>query len=312
MSTDPARPGDVDLDTHTPEPTPAPEPVVEAQGDGDPTPIVAGAEELPADEPPAEPAPEPAAPPKRQATGMLADLLSEREKRQAERDARIAVETRLADLEQRIQRGELLQAPPRPVGPDPAVEQTKLEGLAKRLNLYKADGTPDLESARNAYSVVREIADEAVAPERQRSIAQVAQGNLHKAVTKATELGYSQEAVAVIQEEFATLMQTPGGQQMLAQPQTALLHWRQALGRAVMEGKLTPAQAGAASRPGGVTPPGTAPDMIPTIPGGRRAPQTTIALTPAQERIYRENGLDPSKGYQKPLTSDGRGGIVLE
>lgn len=278
------------------EPDPAPAP--------DPEPAPA-----PEPEPAPEPAPEPEPAPKQEPTpDPAAEAAAFKAEMIAERTERKLIAKQLKELQDDIRSGKLApQAPPTPAA---ELERQHLEDVAKRLGLYAKDANdqvvPDLEAAKRVDGFVRDTVRAEVAPVRHTTLADKAAYNRQVAIQHATT-HLSADVAEIVRQEFDDLLGNPNGAELLAQEKVARTVWRQALGRAVEEGKMTSAAAKAAAK---ADPPPPAPSPA----TGRRGPTASITLTPAQQRVYRDAGIDPSKTATatKPMVMDRTGGIALE
>jgi hypothetical protein len=231
---------------------------------------------------------------------MLAELIEERSTRKA-------LEAKVREFDEAVRSGRLVQHQPAPPTPAAELERQELEGVAKELGLYTKDANdqviPDIDAAKRVSRFVDNRVTAKVAPVQRMTLADKAAYNRQVAIQHATT-HLSPEVAAIVQQEFDDILGNPNGAELLSQEKVARTVWRQALGRAVEEGKMTNAAAKAAAK----TDP---PPPMPAPPGGRRGPTASITLTPSQQKVYRDNGLDPAKSTTT-LTMDRTGGIALE
>lgn len=292
--------GEVDLDAPAP-PAPDPAPVAAE-------PAVDVVEE---EAPPLEAGADPAAPPAPKKRGLVEELVEERRERKELTKRLDALQNdpvlaRLTpDMRQAIAEGRMIMAPP---ANSREGETARLTTVAERYGLVKADGTPDLETAKRVDAGIRETVREEIAPLQNMTLGQKAAHYTNIAVDHALKtLGPDQ--AAIVREEYETILRQPNGAKVLSQPEVAKTIWRQAMGRLVEEGKyVTPKPAApGAGEPGAVPPPVPAPGT------GRRAPTQGVTLSPAVQKVYRDNGLDPSKAASavKMPVADAQGYISL-
>lgn len=279
------RPGEIDLEA-APAPAPAPAPAAAV------VPAVDPAAADPAGDADPAPAVDPAAEPEPAARGrMLEELIEHRtERRRLEKQLqsfapvleRLTPEVQRALVEGRIQ----LQPPAQ--APDQRKEQ--LQQRAERLRLYTLNDSGekvyDLDAAARVEQEIRDVAKEVVAPYEQQSLAERATTNVNKALEFASANGYD---VDFIRDTYQEVLGQPNGAAMVADPKVAETIWYQAIGRATAAGKLPKARPAAAAPP-------PVPAAIVADPAGRRTPAVAaITLSPGLQRVYRENGVDPTK-----------------
>ena len=278
------RPGEIDLEAPAPAAAPAAaaEPAVVVEPAAAP---VAAAEPVVVEDPAAEP--EPAA-----RGRMLEELIEHRtERRRLEKQfAHLSpvLERLTPDVQRAILEGRIQLQPPA-AAPDQRREQ--LQQRAERLRLYTVndagDKVYDLDAAARVEQEIRDVAKEVVAPYEQQTLTGQATANLQKALDFATANGYD---VATIEATYREVLAQPNGAAMVADPKVAETIWYQAVGRAVSNGKLPKGKAAPAPAAPAV------PAAIVTDPAGRRGPAVAaITLSPGLQRVYRENGVDPTK-----------------
>jgi len=282
------RPGEIDLEA----PAPAAAPVVPAAA-AEPAAAAPATEPAAAADPAAaDPAAgdPPAAEPRRGA--MLEELIAHRTEARLlkkQLDSLWPVLQRLTpEMQQAILEGRINMNPPA-AAPDQRREQ--LVARAERLRLYTLNDAGekvyDLDAAARVEQEIRSVAKEVVAPYEQRTLAEQAGQNLQKALDFATAHGYD---VATIDATYREVLAQPNGAAMVADPKIAETIWYQAVGRAVSSGKLPKGKAA----PAPAAEP--APAAVVTDPAGRRQPAVAaITLSPGLQRVYRENGMDPTK-----------------
>jgi hypothetical protein len=289
-----------------PEPAPAPaaEPVAE--------PIAAAPEPEPEPAAEPEPAPEPAAAPaaepKAAKGSMLQDLIAARkeakEAKQALQTLQPVLSRMTPEVAQAIKEGRVVIKPQQS---QPEAERARLEQVATDLGLFKADNTPDTEAAERVSRYVRSEVNQRVAPVERVTLEDKANKTIAAVWTNHAK-GLSEDALAIVREEFDAAMAMPNAAQALSQPEIAETVMQRALGRAYTMGKLTGTPAPAPAKK-------QTPAAIITEPGGRRAPSAAaITLTPTQQAVYRNHGLDPSKASSAttPPQVDARGSMSLE
>lgn len=299
--------GEIDLAGPPPaaDPTPAVDPpaeeaVLETTADDGAEPIIEAA---------ADPAAPPAPRPKR---GLVEELIDERRERKEaqaalkEMQADPVMQRLTPDIRRAIAEGRLVVAPPQS---NPDAERQRLASVAERYGLYRVDDkgerTPDLDTAKRVDDGIRETVREEIAPIQNMTLAQKATHHTNIAIEHATKTLGSEQA-AIVKEEYETILRQPNGARMLAQPEVAQTVWRQAMGRLVEEGKYVAAKV----VPAKVVDP-AAPPVVPPVTG-RRAPQASIQLSPALQRVYKDHGIDPNKTAAKPMPqADGQGYISL-
>lgn len=291
--------GEVDLETGQGPEAPVADPppaVVDADtGDAVDFAVFDGAADAAAaaDPPVIDPAAPPAAKPKR---GMLEELIDERKERR-ELSKRLEayqndpVMQRLTpEVRQAIAEGRLVVAPPQA---NPDAERQRLASVAERYGLFKLDDkgerTPDLETAKRVDAGIRETVREEIAPIQNMTLAQKATHFTSIAIEHATKT-MGPEQAEIVREVYGQILAQPNGAQMLSQKEVAETVWNQAVGVMYSRGKLTAAKP-VAAKP--VVDP-AAPPVIPPVTG-RRAPQASIQLNPALQRVYKDHGLDPNK-----------------
>lgn len=130
------------------------------------------------------------------------------------------------------------QAPPAPVGPLSEAESIE---LAKDLDLYKADGTPDTARAQRIAQRQEALAEKQAAryvqPLQQQNAQQASIANLQVVSTWKDASGATVDP-AILKELWATM---PA--EMTAQPNIAAVMYRVAIGETVLRGKhKTPTQ----------------------------------------------------------------------
>lgn len=297
---DVARPGEIELEAG-----PAvDEPVVETPAIETPA-IEAAAEETPAVEAAVETPAEPAKKP----TGLVAELIEERTSRKA-------LERRLSEVQPLLQRltpelqaaileGRALAQPP--VNHKEA-ETQRLTAVAERYGLFKTDAAgnqmPDLETASRVDGGIRQTVREELAPMQQQTLAERATTNVQKALAFAEANGYD---VDTVRETYEDVLRQPNGAAMIADPNVAKTVWFQALGRATASGK-TPKPAAAATALAAAKPP-----VVGSEGAGKRTPgQASVRLSPQIQKIYKENGIDPTKSYSSRADLSNPGSISLE
>lgn len=280
------RPGEIDLEA----PAPAAAPVAAAE------PVAAVAAE-PAAEPvaAAEPAAgDPAAEPEPVAARgrMLEELIEHRtERRRLEKfyaNLSPVLERLTPEVQRAILEGRVQMQPP---AQQPDQRREQLQQRAERLRLYtlndQGEKVYDLDAAARVEQEIRDVAKEVVAPYEQQTLTERATTNLQKALDFATANGYD---VATIDATYREVLAQPNGAAMVADPKVAETIWYQAVGRAESSGKSRKPKA--AAQPAAVP----APAAIVADPAGRRGPAVAaITLSPGLARVYRENGVDPTK-----------------
>lgn len=289
------KPGEIDLETGAVGLEEPPAVVVdEPAKTEEPAAVVDGADEV------ADPADKP------KVNGVMAEMIEHRTvRKQLEKQltqlqpvlSRLTPEMQEAIAEGRV------AVKPRATSTDQRNDQ--LEATAKRLRLVKADGTPDTEAAGLVDSYVREVAQAAVAPYQQMTLADKAQQNITTAVEYAKANGYD---VDTIKETLENALRAPNGAAMLANPDVAKELWFSAVGRAEAMGKgrkVVPAA--------GVTDPAKkTPAAVVTESTGRRG-AAGIALSPALAKVYKDHGVDPTKSFSATKPNlDFSQGIELE
>jgi hypothetical protein len=245
------------------------------------------------EQPAAEAAEEP--PAKR---SMLADLLTERRKRQE-------LEGRLEQLQQQVNTA---VHQPREQAAHVERERASLQATAERLRLVTTDAAGaqvwDLDAAKRVRDemteVAKTVAQQVVQPVAQMTVSERASANAHAAEAYAKEQGWSEEAVAIIKGEYLQLLKQANGAQMLANPEVATTVWFQGIGKATAAGHaVTPKKAAA---PAAGAPP------LPAPAAGRRPGGAAIQLSAAAQKVYKEAGIDPGK---TAVTYDAKGGATL-
>jgi len=116
--------------------------------------------------------------------------------------------------------------------PAPPPEDTgELEAIARDLDLYRPDGTPDVDRARRIrereVATAKRMADEATAPIRIESLRDKAIYNLERAKHTADASGRKPDP-KVLDAYWDHLSRQPGGLDLLANPQNARHVWNQA------------------------------------------------------------------------------------
>lgn len=304
MSTEGIRPGEIDLETGERSPAAEPEAVVEAAAVETPA-EDAAVEEPPVDAPAVE---EPPVVPAK-ARGMLEELIEHRtarrdaEKRLQQFESNPAIQRLTPEIQQAIIEGRIVVAPPKT---NRDAERERLTGIADRLGIQKADGTPDLEAAAKVAAVIHDEVQAGVRPyvEQTRAVQHTtlmgqAKANRDAAIAFAEANGYD---VDTVKETFDATLNMPNGAEMLAQKAIAEELWYSALGRATAKGKtVTPKAVSKA--------PAAAPIVAEAT--GRRGATGGIVLSPRMQQIYKENGLDPAATTAKG-TRDYSQGVSLE
>jgi len=302
---DELRPGEIDLDTGETATAVAEELAAEPAQEETPA-----AEATPAEEPAAAAEPEPA--PEKKPNGLLAELIEERKARRAleQQITHYApVLQRLTpEMQQAILEGRVLAEPPKS---NREAERERLAAVAEQVGLYKVENgqrVPDLDAAKRVDGLIRSTVREEVAPMQHQAAFDVARKHYAEALNVAAN--YSPDVQAVVKEEFDALLSMPNGAQMLRDGKVAMRAWDAAIGRAVREGKLTPAQ-GAAATAAAAKP--STPPAIPADTTARRAPgQAAIRLSPALQKVYRDHGLDPATASTSRPRLDYAAGVDLE
>jgi hypothetical protein len=230
--------------------------------------------------------------------GAVKELMELRRESKQLKEQYEATQRELQAFRQGMAEGRILTAPPRPQAD---VERQALEATAKRLNLVKQDANGqqvyDLEAASRVRDWVKDEVRQEIAPIRNQTLAGQARANIDEAVTWARTAGYSEEEQGIIRDTFEADLQRPNGAGFVAQATVAKMIFERAMGRVQLHrqnaqnGTPTSRPRVAASAPSSTPPP------VPVEPGGRRGPAPT-ALNETFQRIYRDSGLDPTKGYQ--------------
>ena len=314
---DALRPGEVDLETGATgaaveEPAAEPAAAVEAAPAEEPA---AAVEEPAADEPAPAAQPEPE---KRKPTGAVGELM---ELRGAARELRSRLERYEQDpvlqrltpeMRQAIAENRIVLAPPKTTAD---AERERLTKIAERLELRKADGTPDLDAANKVGAVIREAVQEETRPalERAQSVermmyADKARGNVDAAVAAAKTNGWSDEAQAFVREQFeAAAAMNPA---VLLDQGVAMEVWDATVGKLHRLGKIAPKAAEAPAKQAGRS----AAAPIPPEPTGKRGPAAAhLTVSPAVAAVYRQNGMDPAKSFTAQKgTIDMSNGMELE
>lgn len=134
--------------------------------------------------------------------------------------------------------------PQPPQGPDPAYVR-ELDALARDLDLYKADGHPDLEKAHRIHqrqlAVAQQAAQQATQPIVQHTLQQEVDHMTQRAAV--TEFNGQQADPAILQAHIEKIKAQPGGLQMLANEEYMKVVWKQAWMDSVMTGKAVKTQA---------------------------------------------------------------------
>lgn len=230
----------------------------------------------------------------------LSELISERQ-------ARKEADKLVREYAARMANGELIPAAPKPqISPDEA-EQAALKKTADRLRLYslndKNEKVYDWEAARAVQQEIRDVAREQVAPFQHMTLTERANKHVADVWAKAAEDGIPKEAMAIAEQEFKMAMGAPNAAQLLSQREVVDTIFERALGKAYREGKLTtPAKPTKKDAP------------VVAEPAGRRAPAASaVQLSPALQRVYRQNGIDPTKAAATPKPpQDDRGYMELK
>lgn len=209
------------------------------------------------------------------------------------------------ELQQAILEGRALTAPPVNTR---EVESQRLTQVAEKFGLFKTDAdgnqVPDLDTAKRVDAGIRDVVREEVAPLRQESASDKATQNLRTALTFAEANGYD---VDTVRETYEDVLRQPNGAAMLADPNVAKTVWFQALGRMTAAGKAPAPKPAAAAPAAAVKPP-----VIPAE-GGRRAPgQAAVRLSPQIQKVYKDNGIDPTKSYSSRADLSNPASISLE
>jgi hypothetical protein len=193
----------------------------------------------------------------------------------------------------------LAQRPPETTQQPP--EDTKeLEELARVIDLYTADGKPDIDRARKVQALQQRTAEQVVqqhvAPIRQQSLKQQAATNLLRAKETVAPNGTKADPAA-LDAIWARLAQQEGGMAILADPQAAGHLWVMAVGTSsVLNTPQTPAQVpapGAQRGPNGqfvAQPAAQAPPLFTERAGGRDAP-THAPLDDRERRVMAQLGM---------------------
>lgn len=219
-----------------------------------------------------------------------------------------AIQRLTPEVRQALLEGRIVVTPPKT---NADVERDRLTKLAERLDLRRADGTPDTDAAARVGSVIRDEVQEIVKPvvqHQQQTIQDrtraVAADNIDKAVAAAKANGWDEAFVRQEYEAAAAL-----NPQLVANPNVAMQLWHTTVGKLHAAGKLPAAKAPPPSD-------GRAPAAAPVIAEapGRRAPATATTLTAKQKQVYQEHGLDPAKAYSTTLSGpiDLSKGLALE
>lgn len=261
----------------------------------------------PPPEPPAEPQ-EPETPPAAAAEGepepkkggMLAELITERRKRQE-------LEARLEQVSQRLSTVEQ----PRHQEAAQERERAALIETAKELNLVTTDPATnqqvwDLEAAKRAHTwgtrIARQAAAEVVQPVQRFTMNGAANAHVNEAVAFARQHGLPEEGIKILEDTYRSALGQANGAELVADPNVAQTIYFQGIGRAAAAGHVMPTKK-AQPAPGGGGPPIQSPAT------GRRAPAAALQLPPAAAKVYAEAGIDPANTAH---TFDAKGAAILK
>lgn len=193
------------------------------------------------------------------------------------------------------------QQPPAPQGPS-AEETAELEEVARDLELYKADGTLDLDRASRHQARVtkaaQRIAAQQVGPLQQQAAIGQAQTVLSQAKAWKDPSSGEQADPAILTNLWNRVAQQPGGLETLRNPEAAMFIWGQALN--LTRWQKTQAGGGRPAAPPVVLPP---PVMVEPSGGAAGAP---LALSPLERKVAKEMGMSESE-YLKAAASAPRG-----
>lgn len=176
---------------------------------------------------------------------------------------------------------------------DPPEAVAEQEAVARDLDLWKQDGTPDLERAKRVIARERAnataAAQQATAPLIVQNLVSQARANLARAkVTKDAD-GNGPDP-AVLDELFGRLGQSIDGLRMLASPENARHVWNQAYAMSRTTGEKKPNLPPA--------PPAPKAPLHVEQAGGRSGP--AIAMNAGDKAVARDLGLT-DKQYQETL-----------
>jgi len=241
-------------------------------------------------------------PPKKH-TGAVAELIQSRKTIKQLTDRLQQIESnpvlqRLTpEVQQAIAEGRLQITPPQSTR---EAEQERLTSVAEELGLVKGDGTPDLDAAKRVDKFVRSTVQQAVEPMRQGALGDKAQANVDRAVAFATDNGYD---VDTVREVFAEIAHQPNGNELLAQSKVCEAMWERAVGRMHTRGKTVGKKGAVKDRP---------PAAVITEGAGPRGGTVVSQLSPVLQRVYKDQGIDPSKSFTAKNKIDLSGPIDLE
>lgn len=280
----PLGPGEVALEEDG-EAAPAPDP-----GEG----VEAAVDAAAAPEAENEPAQDAAVTPPPRRSGMKEELIEYRTRaRQLERqfqELAPVLQHLTPDIQAALLEGRIAV---KPVVADSAAEEAQLLEIAEKFRLTTPgeDGKDyyDLKAARDTRDLIERMAakkaEAATAPVLQTHQDRAAADNLAKLEQHMSAKNMPDALRDTIREHFRGILSRPGGSRLIADSAFASQAWEQALGKAAVNGTLTPGP-GAAGQP--------APVVTPAGTSGRRSPAAALRLSPQLERVYREHGVTPT------------------
>lgn len=168
----------------------------------------------------------------------------------------------------------------RPTEPDPAL-QAELADVARDLDLFTADGKPDLDKAKRIHErtqrVAHQAAQQVVAPVHQHTIEQRASQMYQRAILTTAQDG-SKPDPEILKDVFARV-----GPQLAASVEGARELWVAAMGRSVAAGRLV---APAAKAPVKEIPP----PLLTERAGGKDEPHKA-PLSDMERRALKQMGM---------------------
>lgn len=169
----------------------------------------------------------------------------------------------------------------RPAEPDPAL-QAELAEVARDLDLYTADGKPDLDKAKRIHERTQRVATQAataaVAPSEHQALQQRASAMYQRAILTAAADG-SKPDPEILRDVFARV-----GPQLAATEEGARELWVAAMGRSVAAGRLVAAKA--PTKPATEIPP----PLLTERAGGKDEPHKA-PLSEMERRALKQMGM---------------------
>ena len=184
--------------------------------------------------------------------------------------------------------------PPEPVAPAPAAPDPELVELARSLDYYKQDGSPDVARAEKHMQIIdRRAAQKAaqlVGPVQQSTHLQRAEVNWGAAVQEKLPNGQPIDA-GILAEVWRPFMNTPDGLAQLADPRVVRVVVNQAK---MMQMERSPLR-------GAPTMPAANPPLV-TEPAGNAPPRPRVALTDLDRAVAAAKGMTEARMAE--LTKD--------